>query len=121
MKIHHLKTWPEFFLPVEANLKTFEIRRNDRPEKFEVGDHLALEEFIPCEKCKGTGILGFEKPYYRDGVDRSIKCPCLATGFPKGRLTGHMVMREVTFILSSGFGLMEGFCCMGIKPVASER
>lgn len=116
MKVHHLKTWPQFFTAVEANLKPFEIRRNDRPEKFEVGDHLALEEFIPCEDCKGTGSYVGAKARYGG----SNRCACMDTQFPKGRLTGRMVMREVTFILSRGFGLQDGFCCMGIKPVDSE-
>ena len=43
MKRHELKIWPEYFDPVEAGLKTFEIRKNDRG--FAMGDRLLLREF----------------------------------------------------------------------------
>jgi hypothetical protein len=52
MTIHHLKTWPEFFQPIEQNLKTFELRVNDR--NFREGDILALEEYDP-QKQRYTG------------------------------------------------------------------
>ena len=45
MKTHELKCWPEFFLPVQAWKKVFEIRHNDRG--FEVGDILWLREWDP--------------------------------------------------------------------------
>jgi hypothetical protein len=43
MKTHELKSWPEFFAPVLANEKRFELRLNDR--NFMVGDILKLKEF----------------------------------------------------------------------------
>lgn len=43
MRIHELKTWPEFFSELQAGRKTFEVRLNDRD--FRVGDVLALREF----------------------------------------------------------------------------
>ena len=42
---HHLKTHPEFYVPIIRNVKRFEIRRNDR--NFHVGDKLVLQEFDP--------------------------------------------------------------------------
>ena len=44
-KTHKLKTWPKFFQAVWDDLKSFEIRFNDRA--YEVGDRLLLEEFDP--------------------------------------------------------------------------
>ena len=44
-KVHQLKTWPEYFLKVKSEDKTFEIRKNDR--NYEVGDVLDLREFCP--------------------------------------------------------------------------
>lgn len=43
--IHHLKTWPEYFNAVAQGLKTFEVRKDDRP--FRRGDRLVLQEFDP--------------------------------------------------------------------------
>jgi ASC-1-like (ASCH) protein len=43
MIIHELKTWTEYFVPIDMGIKTFEIRFNDR--KFKVGDILHLREW----------------------------------------------------------------------------
>ena len=43
MKIHELKTLPEFFEAVDSGAKPFEVRFNDRG--FKVGDHLCLREY----------------------------------------------------------------------------
>ena len=45
MKIHELKTWSEYYEAVEAQLKNFEVRKNDRA--FEVGDVLHLRDYDP--------------------------------------------------------------------------
>lgn len=44
---HELKTWPEFFAATRRGHKKFELRRDDRPEGFQVGDELLLREFVP--------------------------------------------------------------------------
>lgn len=43
--LHVLKTWPEYFEPIENGAKTFEIRAADRP--FAAGDVLQLREYSP--------------------------------------------------------------------------
>ena len=45
MKIHELKTLPEYFEQVWQYRKSFELRKDDRP--FEVGDRLRLVEYDP--------------------------------------------------------------------------
>lgn len=45
MTTHELKSWPEFFAPVERGEKTFELRIDDR--HYEVGDVLVLREWVP--------------------------------------------------------------------------
>jgi hypothetical protein len=45
MKVHELKTWPEPFEAIWYDMKTAEIRKNDRA--FSVGDILRLEEWDP--------------------------------------------------------------------------
>jgi Domain of unknown function (DUF3850) len=43
--IHELKTWPEHYEPVAADLKRAELRKDDRD--FRVGDVLWLREWEP--------------------------------------------------------------------------
>jgi hypothetical protein len=47
-QVHELKSWPRFYRPVDARLKTYEVRRDDRG--FKVGDRLWLREWDPDEK-----------------------------------------------------------------------
>lgn len=42
---HELKIWPEYFEPVRAFDKRFEIRKDDRD--YQVGDTLLLKEWDP--------------------------------------------------------------------------
>jgi hypothetical protein len=45
MKIHELKTWPQFMGPIIDGGKPFELRKDDRG--FEPGDVLHLREWNP--------------------------------------------------------------------------
>jgi len=45
VKVHKLKTWPEYFVGLLHGVKTFEVRKDDR--HFAVGDELVLCEWIP--------------------------------------------------------------------------
>jgi len=47
-KVHHLKSWPQYFRPIKEAQRTHELRRNDRD--FKVGDLIVLEEFDPAAK-----------------------------------------------------------------------
>lgn len=44
---HHLKTWPEPFQAIEAGIKSFEIRWNDRD--FRANDIVVLEYWDPIK------------------------------------------------------------------------
>ncbi|MDW7673198.1 MAG: DUF3850 domain-containing protein [Bacillota bacterium] len=55
MKIHELKTWPEYFQPVVEGRKTFEIRLDDRD--FKEGDYLLLKEYYPKKGYTGREIF----------------------------------------------------------------
>jgi hypothetical protein len=48
VKIHELKSEPQYFEHVFNGSKLFELRENDR--KFAVGDILMLKEWLPKEK-----------------------------------------------------------------------
>lgn len=43
MKIHELKSWPEFFSALLDGTKTFDVRLDDR--HYQVGDLLHIREF----------------------------------------------------------------------------
>ncbi|MBO9710700.1 MAG: DUF3850 domain-containing protein [Caulobacter sp.] len=46
--VHELKCWPNPFAAVRAQIKTFEIRLNDR--EFQVGDEVVLQEWDPVSR-----------------------------------------------------------------------
>jgi Domain of unknown function (DUF3850) len=45
MDIHHVKSWPEYFGPISHNMKTFDLRKDDR--NYQTGDWVTFEEFRP--------------------------------------------------------------------------
>jgi hypothetical protein len=51
-KVHHVKSWPQYFGPIKNGQRTHDLRRNDRG--FQVGDAMVLEEFDP-QAQKYTG------------------------------------------------------------------
>lgn len=52
---HALKTWPEYYKQVESGMKTFELRKNDRP--FKAGDYLLLQEWDnETQRYTGKGL-----------------------------------------------------------------
>ena len=75
---HNLKTWSQFFAPLFAGEKRFEVRLNDRG--FRVGDTLRLREWD-----KETGYTGREL---------SMDVTYLLWGFP-GVVPGYVCMSLV--------------------------
>lgn len=53
IKVHELKTWPEYFQEVKNGNKNFEFRDNDRD--FKVGDTVILKEWKPNEWTPHVG------------------------------------------------------------------
>lgn len=49
MTVHILKCESKFYSEVAEGRKTFEIRKNDRPQGFQLGDRLKLKEIIVCD------------------------------------------------------------------------
>lgn len=51
-KVHHVKSWPQYFVPIKEGRRTHDLRRNDRD--FQMGDRMLLAEFDP-QAQKYTG------------------------------------------------------------------
>lgn len=45
MTTHHVKSWPEYFTAIAHDLKTFDLRKDDRG--YAAGDIIEFEEFRP--------------------------------------------------------------------------
>lgn len=75
-RLHHLKTWPQFFEAISSGAKTFELRRNDRP--FAVGDTLVLQEWVP------------ETEGYTGAEERRVVTYIMRSGF--GLPAGYCIM-----------------------------
>lgn len=82
MLTHKLKTYPEPFQATREGARPFEIRKG----KFEEGDILILQEFVPCRHCKGRG---------EDEVGDTCCRKCLGS---KGVYTGNELKAEVTYV-----------------------
>jgi hypothetical protein len=89
--IHELKSWPDFFEPVQSGAKQFELRRNDR--KFQLGDILRLREWDEREER-----------YTGREVDRRI-CFILEGA-------GHGCIEPLK-------GLAIGYAILGLMPTSS--
>ena len=101
-KEHELKSWEEFFQDVVDDIKTFEIRKNDR--KFKVGDLLVLREFVPCAQCGATGRMW----------DNGDRCECNKCNNDYGVYTGRTWEGHITYITS--FAQRDDYVVMAIKP-----
>lgn len=89
MKTHTLKCWPGPFQAVWDQLKTYEVRKNDR--SFQVGDRLDLREWQPEDPLK----LSIEN------------------------YSGRRILVEVTYMTPGGtWGLPADVCVLGIKILA---
>lgn len=84
---HFLKTWPGFFQDIADGKKTFEIRKNDRPGGFQVGDLLCLYEWEPQTNSKTGRQIHREVTHILAGQD------------------------------AEDFGVAPGYCIMSIRPV----
>jgi uncharacterized protein DUF3850 len=50
---HYVKSWPEFYTAIKLELKTFDLRKDDR--NYQPGDFIVFEEFRPGD---GEGYTG---------------------------------------------------------------
>jgi hypothetical protein len=93
MRVHPLKTWPEFFQAIKRGDKNFDVRKDDR--SFAVGDCIHLREWDPTPKL--PDLLGVRECGY----------------------TGRVLRAIVSYKLHGGrFGIDANFCVLGLKDVS---
>lgn len=56
MRVHVLKTWPDYYKALADGTKRFELRNDDRD--YCVGDYLCLREWDPATEKYGPGWPG---------------------------------------------------------------
>lgn len=115
MRTHEVKSWPEFFIPVNDGVKPFDLRRNDRD--YQVGDLLRMREWVP----KNAPPAAPEPASNR--VEPAVPVHALGT------YSGREVTKRLTWILEGiGHvgaieplkGLNRGYVILGLAPPKRE-
>lgn len=97
IRVHYFKTHPAPFGAVASGAKTYEIRKDDRDRRPEVGDLVILREWRPMTWPDGKIV-----------VDESG---------PKGDYTGRELRARVTYLSDPGtWGLPCGLYVFALRP-----
>lgn len=85
--IHARKVLPEYFEALQTGAKTYELRREEPGEAtFEIGDYLALNEYVPAKHA-----------------DEAAK------------YSGRCLFYEITHVLRGSELLAEGVVALGLR------
>lgn len=94
--VHEVKCCPEYFEALKSGVKTFEVRKKDRP--YQIGDFLALNELVTFD--------------YKFGSDDECEKFCRTSN--EGRYSGECVLFEITYILDDQQFCKDGMVILGI-------
>lgn len=97
---HEMKCWPEFFQPMLRGLKRFDLRRDDRPEGFQVGDELLEQEWDPTLNDK---FIPFEPKGYT-GRECLVRVDYI---MPTGTMERLLEMNQNIPFPANGFVIMS--------------
>lgn len=92
--IHSVKCHPDYFKTLKDGTKTFEVRKKDR--LYEVGDHLAVNEFVPNTQID---------PYSLNAGLRQTS---------GGAYTGDSLLYKITYILDDPQYCKDGMVILGL-------
>ncbi|MBD5128479.1 MAG: DUF3850 domain-containing protein [Ruminococcaceae bacterium] len=112
--VHAVKAYPEYYSALAAGDKTFEVRKNDRP--YEVGDILAVNEFIPEEQFE-KDMTDFFAPFRRFAAIINNTEPRKAEG---GYYTGACKLFTITYILANPQFCKDGMVILGLREFFEE-
>lgn len=109
---HDLKTWPDPYEAVEAGLKTFEWRKDDR--NYQVGDTLTLKKWNPRYKAYTGKQLARKVTHILRGpqfcVPEGFVCMSISQGFT----TEQAKINNVLLLLGNGLLPSEAAKYLGI-------
>ena len=94
--IHDAKCRPEYFEKLKTGVKSFEVRKKDRP--YQVGDFLAVNEFVDFN-CEFHSDDEYEK-FSRVTED--------------GRYSGECLLFKITYILDDREYCKDGMVILGL-------
>jgi hypothetical protein len=100
MKVHELKSWPIYFVPVWDGRKNLEVRQNDRDYK--ASDLIVLREWNPEVVTEAESA---------DLADQLL---------PDPRYTGRHMLLQIRDVMHEHPGLLEGFVALSIVYVRIE-
>lgn len=93
MKIHKLKTLPEYWWAVNDGTKTFEVRKNDRD--FQVGDYLIMVYYDPSPDFRtDQEFFGIEVSYVLNGGQFGVDPDYCILGIKPLDAEGHRLCAE---------------------------
>lgn len=95
--IHSVKCSPEYFSALKSGIKTFEVRKKDRP--YQIGDFLAVNEFAPFD-------------YQFGSEDELESFSRVING--TGRYSGNCLMFKITYILDDPQFCKDGMVVLGL-------
>lgn len=110
--VHAVKAYPEYYNGLATGDKTFEVRKKDRP--YEVGDILAVNEFIPAKQTEfdinADLLVPFRKiaTAFQVAMSRKVK---------DGYYTGACKLFKITYILDDPQFCKDGMVILGLQEV----
>lgn len=96
--VHAVKVLPDYFSALVRGDKTFEVRKKDR--LYEVGDCLAVNEFVPDEQID---IYSAKPDNFRQTSD--------------GCYTGNCLIFLITYILDNPEYCANGTVILGLRKI----
>ena len=109
MIVHDLKTLAKYWDDVYAGVKTFELREDDRPGGFQVGDLLNLTRV-------DVDFHGFVNPAPRTLPNRQNKSTQIVSQLVQ--VTYKLTGADITNIAGIGVPVLaKGWCVLGIRKL----
>ncbi len=111
--VHAVKAYPEYYNGLVTGDKTFEVRKKDRP--YEVGDILAVNEFIPAEQTECDINADLLTPFRKIATAFQV---AMSRKVKYGYYTGACKLFKITYILDDPQFCKDGMVILGLREVS---